>query len=118
MSLLNYFDTSQTGFIPGNLNGIIRNSIVYGTLENELICNNKGAGTFNLSFQNCLIKAKEVNALVNFVGCKFNEDPLFEDYEKWNYRLKSGSPAANAGITPFFGTNLDDIGGGTNMGAY
>jgi hypothetical protein len=118
MSLLNYFDTSQTGFIPGSLNGIIRNSIIYGTLENELICNNKGGGAFNLSFQNCLIKAKEVNALVNFVGCKFNEDPLFEDYEKWNYRLKSGSPAANAGITPFFGTNLDDIGGGTNMGAY
>lgn len=118
MSLLNYLDTSQTGYIPGNLKATVRNCIIYGTLENELICNQKGGGLFNVSFQNCLIKAKEVNALVGFSNCKFNEDPLFQDYEKWNYRLKSGSPAANAGITPFFGTNLDDIGGGTNMGAY
>jgi hypothetical protein len=118
MSLLNYLDTSQTGFIPGNLKINVQNCIVYGSLENELICNQKGAGTFDVRFQNCLIKAKEVNSLVSFSGCKFNEDPKFEDYDKWNYRLKSGSPAANAGITPFFGTNLDDIAGGTNMGAY
>lgn len=118
MSLLNYFDTSQTGFIPGNLKVTVRNCIVYGTLENELICNNKGGGQFDVSFEACLIKAKEANALVNFASCKFNEDPMFEDYDKWNYRLKVGSPAANAGITPFFGTNLDDMGGGTNMGAY
>jgi hypothetical protein len=118
MSLLNYLDTSQSGFIPGNLKITVRNSILFGSLENELICNQKGSGSFDVLFQNCLIKAKEVNALVSFSGCKFNEDPKFEDYDKWNYRLRSGSPAANAGITPFFGTNLDDIAGGTNMGAY
>jgi hypothetical protein len=118
MSLLNYLDTSQTGFIPGNLKITVRNCIIFGSLENELICNQKGSGAFDVLFQNCLIKAKEVNALVAFAACKFNEDPKFEDYDKWNYRLRSGSPAANAGITPFFGTNLDDIAGGTNMGAY
>lgn len=118
MSLLNYLDTSQTGFIPGNLQATIRNCIIYGPLENELICNNKGGGQFDVIFESSLIKALEANALVSFASCKFNEDPLFEDYDKWNYRLKTGSPAANAGITPFFGTNLDDIGGGTNMGAY
>jgi hypothetical protein len=120
ISLLNYLDTSQTGFIPGNLKAVIRNCIIYGTLENELICNAKNypSSQFEIVFQNCLIKAKEANTLVNFIDCKFNENPLFEDYEKWNYRLKSGSPAMNAGITPFFGTNLDDIGGGTNIGAY
>jgi hypothetical protein len=118
MSLLNYLDTSQTGYIPGSLNAIVRNCIIYGSLENELISNNKGSGLFNIVFQNCLIKAKEANPLVTFSGCKFNEDPKFEDTEKWNYRLKSGSPGLNAGIAPFFGTNLDGIGGGTNMGAY
>lgn len=118
MSLLNYLDTSQTGYLPGNLKVLVRNCIIYGSLENELVCNNKGTGQFDIGFQNCLIKAQEANTLVAFASCKFNEDPLFEDTEKWNYRLKSGSPAANAGITPFFGTNLDDMGGGTNMGAY
>lgn len=118
MSVLNYLDTSQTGYIPGNLQILVRNSIIYGSLENELVCNNKGAGSYDVAFQNCLIKAKDANTLVVFEGCKFNEDPLFEDTDKWNYRLKSGSPAVNAGIVPFFGTNLDDQSGGSNMGAY
>lgn len=118
MSLLNYLDTSETGFIPGNLKVVLRNCIIYGSMKDELICNKKGATQFDVSFQNCLIKAETANASVTFSACKFNEDPMFEDYEKWNYRLKSGSPGRNAGSPPFFGTNLDDVGGGTNMGAY
>lgn len=118
MSLLNYLDTSQTGFIPGSLNAVIRNCIIYGSLKDELNCNSKGSMPFNILFENCLIKAETVNALIGFNSCKFNQDPLFEDTEKWNYRLKSGSPAVNTGAPPFFGTNLDDVGGRQNIGAY
>lgn len=118
MSLLNYLDTSQTGFIPGELTANVRNCIIYGTLKDELICNNKGSGKFLVQFENCLIKAETVNANAFFPGCKFLQDPLFEDTEKWNFRLKSGSPAINAGAAPFYGNNLDDKGGSTNIGAY
>lgn len=121
MTLLNYLDTSQTGFIPGPLKAVIRNCIIYGSLKDELICNGKNlpATQFDLKFENCLIKAETApNPLVQFVNCTLNQDPLFENYEKWNYRLKPGSPAANAGAAPFFGTNLDDVAGGQSIGAY
>lgn len=118
MSLLNYLDTSQTSYIPGNLKAVLRNCIIYGSLEDELVSNSKGPGSFDILFDHCLIKAKTANSNVVFSVCKFNEDPMFEDIDKWNYRLKDGSPARNAGAPPFFGTNLDDIGGSQNMGAY
>jgi hypothetical protein len=121
MSLLNYLDTSQTGFIPGNLKALVRNCIIYGSLKDEAICNGKNlsASQFDIKFENCLIKAESAsNPLVNFSNCKLNQDPLFESIDKWNYRLKSGSPAINAGAAPFYGTNLDDVAGGQNMGAY
>jgi hypothetical protein len=118
MSLLNYLDTSQTGYIPGNLKAVLRNCIIYGSLEDELVCNDKGPGQFDITLDHCLIKAKAANPKVVFSACKFNEDPKFEDIETWNYRLKEGSPARNAGIAPFFGSNLDDISGNQNIGAY
>lgn len=120
MSLLNYRDTSQTGFVPGNLKFICRNSIVYGSLKDELICNGKNLGVsqFDIRFENCLIKAEKTNPLVVFSNCKNNEDPKFEDIEKWNFRLKDGSPAKGTGAAPFFGNNLDDAPASGNMGAY
>lgn len=120
MALLNYFDTSETGFIPGDLTVLMRNCIIYGSLKDELICNSKNpARIFDIKIENCLIKAESAtNPLVKFTNCIFNKDPLFENTEKWNYRLKSGSPAINAGAAPFSGNNLDDIGGSQNIGAY
>lgn len=118
MSLLNYLDTSQTGYIPASLSVRVRNSIVYGTLENELVSNQKGTGLFDVQFFHCLIRAKEVHPAINFVNCIFNQDPQFVDYDRWNFRLNNTSPAVNAGIAPFFYPNLDDQSGGTNLGAF
>lgn len=121
MSLLNYLDTSETGFIPGNLKALVRNCIIYGSLKDELICNGKNlpSSQFDIRFENCLIKAESTaNPLVQFLNCKLNQDPLFESVEKWNYRLKSGSPAINSGAAPFYGNNLDDLPVTQNMGAY
>lgn len=118
ISLLNYLDTSQTGYLQGDLKVLIHNSIIYGSLEEEFISNNKGAGVFDVQLSNCLIKTTKINALTNVVGCKFNEDPIFESADKWDYRLKDSSPAKGAGAAPFWGTNLDDISGLGNIGAY
>lgn len=120
MSLLNYLDTSETGYIPGDLKILIRNSIIYGSLNDELICNAKNVGLslFDVRLDHCIIKAKTNNSAVVFSGCLFNQDPLFEDVDKWNYRLKTGSPALGTAVAPFYETNLDDVGGLQNIGAY
>lgn len=119
MSLLNYLDTSNTGFIPGDLKARVRNCIVYGGLDEELICNSKNAGStaFDVQFENCVIKAKTYNPAVAFLNCFFNVDPQFVDADSWNYRLKDASPLRNTALPPVFGRNLDDDAPG-NIGAY
>lgn len=118
MTLLNYLDTSQTAYISGDLKARIHNCIIYGSLENELFCNSKGTGAFDVQLSQCLIKAKLQHPLVQYIACKWNEDPQFENIEQWNYRLKNSSPALGAGAVPFYYPNLDNQSGGTNIGAY
>lgn len=119
LSFLNYLDTSNTGYIPGDLKARVRNCIVYGSLEEELVCNNKNAGitAFDVQFENCVIKAKTYNPAVSFLNCFFNVDPQFTDTDKWNYRLKDGSPLRGTAMPPVFGINLDE-GAPGNIGAY
>lgn len=119
MSLLNYLDTSNTGFIPGDLKARVRNCILYGSLDEELICNSKLAGitAYDVQFENCVIKAKTYNPAVAFLNCFFNVDPQFVDVDTWNYRLKDASPLKNAAMPPVYGRNLDD-GAPGNIGAY
>lgn len=123
MSLLNYLDTSQTGFIPANLNATLNNCIIYGTLNDELICLQKGGigWVYNVAFNNCLIKASSAFTVGTFnTACIFNTDPKFKDYTKWDYHLADGSPALRSGITLSPGNNLDDVPWTIpyNIGAY
>jgi len=111
LGLLNYLDTSQTGFIPGDLNATFTNCIVYGTLENEVVILKKGSAQHQVTFTNCLLKVKTAD-LPNHVGMNsvlLNTDPEFEDEEKWNFRLKTSSPCIDYGIVlPGFSVDRDD----------
>lgn len=118
MSLLNYFDTSNTKYIPGDLKIKISNSIIYGPMKDELICNAKGSGLFDVVFDHCMIKAQTaLHPAVVLTACKLNEDPQFTDYTKFDFHLKDGSPAINAGNGMSSGPNLDNQ-LNNNIGAF
>jgi len=109
-AVLNYFDITQTQRVVGDLTAIFSNCVIDGSLETELFCNKEDAAIYNVNFTNCLIKSQET--IPNYVAvnnCKLNEDPLFKDIAKWDYRPQEGSPMIDNGITITPITNdLDD----------
>ncbi|RYD55083.1 MAG: hypothetical protein EOP56_17075 [Sphingobacteriales bacterium] len=126
VAIQNFFKAGETVYAGSLLKGSrMRNSIIWGGIETELHCSklNSNEVTFDLEISNCIYKRKET--LPTDIGIvennnKRNEDPLFENYQSWNYRLKSGSPAINAGISTDLTTDLDGKSRDANpdMGCY
>ena len=102
-AILNYFDTSQTGYISGAMNAVITNCIFWGSLDSEMFCNARDVATvpYNVTFNNCIIKGsqKTIQNFTTTTACLFNRDPLFVNTDKWDFHLSSGSPAKGAATT-------------------
>ncbi len=71
----------------------IANSIIYGSLENELILSAANEWeNFDYMIKNSLVKTKEPYQMDS---CIVNQDPKFVDIEKFDFHLDSLSPAIN-----------------------
>lgn len=96
----------------------IENSIIYGNFTRELIEYKYTGVDLTTSYKNCIIKTYQV--LPSFVSCLRNTDPQFVDKTELDFRLKSTSPAINAGISN--GVLFDILGnprtGNPDIGAY
>jgi hypothetical protein len=79
------------------------NSIIYGTLDNELMFVDNKENSFNYYFNHCLLKENQdsidINDPVHFNEVKLNKDPEFvNDTDRYalNYRLDTLSPAKDS----------------------
>jgi len=120
VAVLNYFNNGDGTWEPGNLDGIMRNCIVYGSLDSEIVCDSLGGATASFRMENCLLKMGKVREnFVAFKDCIFNNDPEFKDKQSQDFHLKTESPAKGAGhdTRPF-----DDLDGNTrtfsDIGCY
>jgi hypothetical protein len=95
------------------------NCIIYGRNETEVEVAKAQGAELEVSFQNCLVKAKEHSSY--FKDCLRNEDPLFTDKDKLDFTLQPGSPAIGKG-KPNIGVEKDILGNPFNnppdIGAY
>ncbi len=127
--LLNYFKVGNE-LKAWPLNATLRNCVVYGSLQNELVADSIDAAPCAISLQSCVVKAEEGKIpkwVSRNAGTKFNADPLFKDVAKFNFRPKTGSSLIDSGLN-LSGTNppiiqtkdLDDkVRTGTwDIGAY
>ena len=104
VGIVNWLQISQTEYIYSNLNAVLRNCIVWGSLDSELVCDTSGspAGTqAYLQFDHCLLKkGKQTETFVQMNAC-FNQDPLFKDPTKDNFHIPATSPAVGKGVTAY-----------------
>lgn len=111
--VLNYFAISNTEYVTGNMNAVFKNCVIYGSLDNEIFCDQKNESSYSVTFDHCFIKSKD--ALPSFVTANSSiignsADPDFVDILKWNYRLTDTSSLKDAGINiPAIGNDLDDM---------
>lgn len=108
---LNYRDVDDVNYVGNDLKLTCTNTIIYGSLEDEILFNKKGTWNYNVKMQNCLMKRKAAitAGLVDIVNpITNNTDPEFTNYSKWDYHPKSTSAVKGAGIyLPIFPFDLD-----------
>lgn len=101
-----------------NSTASFENTIIYGNFARELVEYKNATYSLTTSYQNCIIKTYQV--LPSFVSCLRNTDPQFVDRAILDFRLKSTSPAINAGFSN--GVLFDILGnprtGNPDIGAY
>lgn len=78
-----------------DLNYILSECIVYGSLDDELILYEDGKGAIAKNINNCNIKTKLKGLQVN--GNQINQDPKFVNFAEYDFHLQNASPCKGAG---------------------
>jgi hypothetical protein len=126
--LLTNFLTQGNVITVNNLNATFRNCIFWGEengfVKDEVVTAKQGNTAFNVAFENVLwrVQAAPANATVNGA---IAGPPLFDSINTtqrhFNFRLKEGSPAINAGSPAGVTIDLDGNTrpvGAPDLGAY
>lgn len=113
VAVLNYLKVSDNNYIVGDLlASSFVNCVIWGSLGNELIIDKLDAAQYQLTLDHCLVKKNnEEDPLpdyVTLVNTITNQDPLFKDYAKWDFRPNAGSPLIDKGKTISISNDLDD----------
>ncbi|HPE42841.1 MAG TPA: hypothetical protein PKV88_02075, partial [Bacteroidales bacterium] len=78
------------------------NSLIYGSNSEEFHYEFVSSADTNYVFENCLIKTeRRIADWPGFVNSIANENPLFKDYENFNYRPDTLSPVIGKGKPEF-----------------
>ncbi len=109
LSLRNFDGTSSA-----NLTALFRNCIFWGDnglVDDEVLVEKNGTGTFNVNFDYNLWKVKNIPSNIISNQIINNQMPLFDSINTgdnyFNFRLQNGSPAINKGINASVITDLD-----------
>lgn len=96
--------TNHNGSTPNSLTAAFRNCIFWGEngiVEDEVVVDRMGTGTFNVTFDHVLWKVETAPANVTTNQILTNQDPQFDSINVaeryYNFRLKPISPAVNSG---------------------
>lgn len=111
-----YIELGDGSVIKGDLDVSVVNSIIWGSLDNEIVFDLSDQIT-RLAFSSNFIKTQtDTFALHNAI----NLDPEFLMPELFNYKLDSTSRAINAGVTTFVLKDIEGKDRGTqpDLGAY
>lgn len=120
--LLNYFQVSSTEIYYGALDAVLRNCIVYGSLDSEIICDQVSGTPASVRLDHSLLKIGSVDlSFIHISGNIVNQDPLFKNITNNDFHLTSSSPAiSNGAIITAISADLDgnSRSGHNDIGCY
>ena len=105
VGIVNWLQITQTQYIYSNLNVVLRNCIVWGSLDSELVTDTSGTAASaggaslhtNIIFDHCIVKKPNLlEGFTQLTGC-LNTDPLFKNAAVGDFHLTTGSSAVNTG---------------------
>lgn len=112
--LLTNFIKDGNNVLDANLNADFINCIFWADnsiVDNEVVTQKQGSTVFNVSFSNCLMKVKTNPANSILTNVLLNQSPEFENIDTqkklYDFRLKAGSPAIDAGKATGVNKDLD-----------
>lgn len=98
----NFFVDANETIIPAVFNFEMANSIIYGSAENEFDTEFIGEADSTYIFKNCLMRTtRSFQNSTLYADCIRNEDPLFKDYQRFNFSIDTLSPAIGKGNVDF-----------------
>jgi hypothetical protein len=108
LALSNFAQNQNGGAINTLEKADITNTIVHGTLVEEILLSNLAQAGFNYTFTNCLVKTEiDIDADNNFINCIRNLQPQFMSTSDFDFRLSQNSPCIDAGIDNGITDDLD-----------
>lgn len=100
VGIINWLQISQTQYAYTNLDAVLRNCIIWGSLDSEMVADTSGSPgglTTHLRFDHCLIKKGNINEpFAQMLSCVFT-DPVFKDGPNGEYHITGSSAAKQAG---------------------
>jgi hypothetical protein len=121
VAILNYFPLTDT-YYSGNLNAVLTNCIVYGSLDSELYADSLGGATASLRLDHCLFgTGYKIENFVKTTSCIIGQapgfiDPMFVNPSTADFHLQASSRAIGAGVAVPGVT--DDLEGKPRGGAF
>ncbi len=110
----NYNKINNTIF-TNNISATFNNCIFwgeFGTVEDEVVADKLGTNSYSVNFNKCMYKVKtSINPFINSIGGVVNSTPQFDsinvNQRKYNFRLRTTSPALNVGVASTTNIDLD-----------
>jgi hypothetical protein len=107
-ALSNFAQNQNGGAVNAMQKANITNTIIYGTLTEEVLLSELPQAAFLYDFKNCLLKTElDISSSARFTNCIANQNPLFENTSDGDFRLRNGSPCIDAGFDNGLSIDLD-----------
>ena len=125
VGIVNWLQISQTQYAYADLSAVLRNCIVWGSLDSELVADTSGSPatvSAYLKFDHCVLKKGGVNEpFAQMVACQ-TADPGFKNGSNGDYHITGTSSAQGNGTTTFAPLSYDLDGkprtGAPDIGCY
>lgn len=93
--------------ITAPLNVRVVNSILWGSLPDELLLSEDPSSPFSVSVSHSVLRTRQYADAPFLTNCLINQDPLFAEPEEYDYHLLEDSPAINLGTPVGVDSDLD-----------